>query len=159
MDKYRKFFHLILASSLALIVDGIVSQVSFGHIRITSLTILMVLMFFIKAGFGWSSYLLFALIGFLYDAMYLSTIGINGFIFPLLVLIGRKHRGLLHQKVPSFLVLLVFVFLEIGLAYGLSFAYGITRFPFEEVVAYNLFPTLIYQLFIFGVGQLFLDRS
>lgn len=160
MAKIKLFSNFFLLLSLSFVIDFLLSvflvEILPKPLIAPSHLSLILLLFFLLKDSSWIIYFVYILTGIMTDCQYYHTFGISVFIFPLLVFLVKKHSGLIHMSITRFLLVLVIVTLfEVG-TYFLAYVYGMTNYPINLLVAYQLMPSLVLNcLYVVLLNPLF----
>ena len=147
MSRIPFFFVAICLALLAFIFDSQLPAVLIpllpSSMFFSSHLVLIILLFWVQKSDSNLLYLVFLCLGFLTDDYFYHTIGISIFIYPLIVYLTRKHKGLINLPLTRYLMFLVLIFLFEGISYMLAWIYGLTRQSIEFVVTHHLLFTIL----------------
>lgn len=153
MSRVINFSLFLLSIILSFIIDGffsiLTSQVLPFPFVITSHVLLIFLLFSVELYNGKWLYVIFFIVGLIYDSLTFLSLPVSSLIFPLLVFILIRHSGLLVHFATRFLLIVVFLFIFDFFAYVMGWLYGFTKLSLESFITYNVMPTLVFNLVIF----------
>lgn len=141
------FFSFIFDSQIVLILGNLLPSpfLFSSHLSI------IVLMYFENKFSNFSIYLVSFVAGMIIDSYFYHIIGLATFIYPFLVYLIKKHKGLILMGTTRLLMLIVLIFIFEGSTYFLAMIYGLTKYPIDLALTYHFMPTLIFNSFILGI--------
>lgn len=148
----RRTILFIVLLLLAFFLDGSIafslSVLSHYQFVFSSHLLLLILLY---AGSSLSAFWLYpmlVILGIFYDAYYFGTLGVSIWLFPFclyLIRVTQPYRR--GGKLEQCLLMIGLVFAFSGLTYAVAFFNGLTRYPVERFVIYNLLPSIVLNVF------------
>ncbi|MGT2926147.1 rod shape-determining protein MreD [Streptococcus cuniculipharyngis] len=145
------FFLLLIDGQVSYLLSDFLGENS----RINSHLILLALLCHLQEDDSPYLYWLYFMLGLIFDLYYVNMFGMASLIFPCLIFLIRKMGY--DKEVKFFQGLMVFIIMNFVfeiMIYGLASLYQLTTYPFLLFITYNLAPTLLYNIFLYLIFQL-----
>lgn len=153
---------IILALLVTFFLDSYLSYylsaLTAYNLVISSHLLLIILLYAGVSLRGFWLYPFMVVFGIFYDAYYFSALGLSVWLFPLCLYLFRLFRPhMLGGRLERFLFLICLLFTFSVALYGLARAYGMTTYPFNYFVTYDLAPSLLLAALYLLLFQRSLD--